>query len=218
MAKTSVFLDAVVVSITKAGQYNRNDQVAPVVVLWPDEARQWEPLIPELSGRLPILTLGDYEPNQRTGPAYWIRCMIARTLPEDILQEDDVPVIYLPGFGKQDLRAIEDCPKPLQPLAELQYRGSLWVHPNGRDWSVVGFLHSIGAPIGADNATKKALHRALLKLADEPVTRLQKEAPLRAECFNELLHPDAVRQLLLWLQVFGGIVEQASSLRLGKIQ
>lgn len=199
MTSRDTFLDALVANLLEAARYNRNDQVAPAAVLWPDERRQWEPLLPALRIRLPLLTLGDYAPEQRTGPSYWLRCMIARTLPEDTLPQDAVPIIYLPGYGKQHLRAIEDCSKPLQPLAELQYRGTVWVHPNGRDWLVTGFLHSLEVPIGADNATKEALPRALPRLAHEPLVRLHKHAPLYAPFFNELLHPDAERQILLWL-------------------
>jgi hypothetical protein len=205
VSNRKTFLDTLTRALEEAGHYNRNDQVGPAAVLWPDEQRQWEPLLPLLRERLPLLTLGDYDPTQRTGPSYWLRCMIGRTLPEDLLPEDTVPIIYLPGYGKQHLRAIEDCPRPLQPLAELQYRGTLWLHPNGRDWTVTGFLHGLGIPVGADNETKEALARALPRLAHEPLARLQKQAPLYAPFFNELVHPDAVRQILLWLgdpQVF----------------
>ncbi len=199
MTDSRTLLDALIASIVEAGQYNRNDQIAPVVVLWPDKTRQWEPLLPEIRQRLPLLTLGEYDPDNRVGPAYWIRCMIARTLPDDQLPDDAIPVIYLPGFGKQELRAIEECPADLQPLAELQYRGSLWIHRNGRDWAVAGFLHSLGIAVRADEGTREALARALGRLAGEPVARLRRVAPLRAEFLNELLHPDAVRQMLLWL-------------------
>lgn len=199
MTESVTFLDALIASIEESGQYSQSDQIAPAVVLWPGEARQWDPLLTELRRRLPLLTLGDYDPENRVGPAYWIRCMIARTLPDDLLPDERVPVVYLPGFGKQALRAIEECPAELQPLAELQYRGSLWIHRNGRDWTVTGFLHSLDIVVGTDKATREALARALNRLASEPMARLRQESPLRAEFFNGLLHPDAVRQMLLWL-------------------
>jgi len=199
MTQRNTFLDVLVAHLQEAGHYNRNDQLGPAAVLWPDEQRQWKSLLLLLRERLPLLTLSDYDPAQRTGPSYWLRCMIGRTLPEDVLPEDAVPIIYLPGYGKQHLRAIEDCPRPLQPLAELQYRGTLWVHPNGRDWTVAGFLHNLSIPVGADNETKEALARALPRLAHEPLARLRKQAPLYAPFLNELLHPDDVRQILLWL-------------------
>ncbi len=36
--------DAILASLAKASDYNRNDMVAPAVVLWTDKDRQWEPL------------------------------------------------------------------------------------------------------------------------------------------------------------------------------
>src|SRR5712692_3207510 len=195
-------LDALVEAIKRAGKYNKNDQVPPTVVLWTDKDRQWEPLLPLLRERLPLLTLGQYKSAELTGPAYWLRCVIAGTLPEPLLEAEVTPIIYLPGISKQELRAVEDTPKLLQPLAELQYRGVLWTHKNGRDWTVIAFIQStdgLGIEVGTDSGTKEALQRALLKLADEPIARLKKEAPLRAPFFDALLNPDEVRSLLLWL-------------------
>ena len=202
MSDQVTFLDALVEAIKRAGRYNKNDQVPPAVVLWTDKDRQWEALLPLLRERLPLLTLGQYKPAEWTGPAYWLRCVIARTLPEPLLPADVTPIIYLPGISRQELRAVEDTPKLLQPLAELQYRGVLWTHKNGRDWTVVAFIQStdgLGIEVGTDSGTKEALQRALLKLADEPIARLKKEAPLRAPFFDTLLNPDEVRSLLLWL-------------------
>ncbi len=136
------FLDTLVEAIQRAGRYNKNDQVPPVVVLWTDKDRQWEALLPLLRERLPLLTFGPYKPLEWTGPAYWLRCVIARTLPDHLLSADVTPIIYLPGVSKQEIRAVEETPKMLQPLAELQYRGVLWTHKNGRDWTVAGFLQS----------------------------------------------------------------------------
>jgi len=208
------FLDALVEAIKRAGRYNKNDQVPPSVVLWTDKDRQWEPLLPLLRERLPLLTLGQYKPAELTGPAYWLRCVIARTLPEPLLPADITPIIYLPGISKQELRAVEDTPKSLQPLAELQYRGVLWTHKNGRDWTVVAFIQStdgLGIEVGTDSGTKEALQRALLKLADEPIARLKKEAPLRATFFDALLNPDEVRSLLLWLNDSEGYPKRCSA-------
>src|SRR5207245_4943613 len=196
MSDQVTFLDALVEAIKRAGRYNKNDQVPPTVVLWTDKDRQWESLLPLLRERLPLLTLGPYNPAELTGPAYWLRCVIARTLPGPQLPADVTPVIYLPGISKQELRAVEDTTKLIQPLAELQYRGVLWTHKNGRDWTVAGFMKSteggLGIEVGSDISTKEALQRALLKLADEPVARLKKEAPLRASFFDALLNPDEV--------------------------
>ena len=203
MPETITFLDALVESLLRASSYNKNDQVPPVAVLWPDREQQWASLIPVLRDRLPLLALGPYDPEQRTGPAYWLRCMIAGTLPEDRLPERITPIVYLPGVSRQEIRAIEECPKMLQPLAELQYRGVLWTQRNARDWTIAAFLQTkdggLEVEVGADQATREALQRALLKLSGEPIAHLRTSAPLRAPFFDALLTPDDVRSLLSWL-------------------
>jgi len=201
MSELLTFWDAVASALMRAGDYNKNDQTPPAAILWPDKERQWEPLLPALRLRLPLLTLGSYDPAARSGPASYLRCMIAGAL-DDGLPAGSVPVIYLPGYSRADVRAVEECPKPLQPLAELQYRGVIFSHKNGRDWTIAGFLQAadgLGISIGADAATREAMPRALLKLADEPLAHLRQQAPLRAPFFDTLLHPDHMRRLLKWL-------------------
>ena len=203
LSDTTTVLDALLASLEKAGAYNRNIQVAPAVVLWPDHGRQWAPLVPALRAMLPqLLTLGDYDPAARTGPATWIKCMIARTLPEAGWAGDVVPILYLPGVSRLDLRAVESCPKHLQPLAELQYRGVFWTQQNGRDWSVLAFLKGKGGGLGLDVAqdakTLEAMNRALVQLADTPVASLRGRR-LEASDFDHLLTTDPVRDILRWL-------------------
>ena len=185
------FRDAIIRALKEVSEYNRNDMVAPAAVLWTDKDRQWEQTIQVLKSYLPILTLGEYEPEERIGPAYYLRCMIARTLEDDQIPEDETPIIYLPGVSKQEIRAIEECPVELQPLAELQYRGVMWVQRNGRDWTVPAFIQTtsggIGIEMASDQATKYALQRALMRLMDEPIQKIQKAAPLRASYFDALL-------------------------------
>ena len=64
----------------------------------------------------------------------------------------------------------------------------IWVHRNGRDWTVSGFLQAadggLGVEVGGDTATREALQRALVRVSEEPVARLRKEAPLRAQFFD----------------------------------
>src|SRR4051794_16828971 len=115
-------------ALRSASEHNRSDVVPPAAVLWTDRERRWEPVIPSLREELPLLTLGRYDPEALTGPAIWLRCVLVGTLPEVDLPEG-TPVLYLPGVSRSDLRAVEDCPKHLQPLAELQYRGIIFSHP-----------------------------------------------------------------------------------------
>src|SRR3990172_1110418 len=87
VSQAITFRDALLEAMRRAGSYNRNDQAPPAAVLWTDKERQWEPLLPLLREQLPLLSLGPYKPAERTGPAYWLRCMIAGTLAEDRLPE-----------------------------------------------------------------------------------------------------------------------------------
>ena len=43
--ESSVF-DALLDSLQKAADFNRDDAVAPAAILWPDEKREWERIIP----------------------------------------------------------------------------------------------------------------------------------------------------------------------------
>lgn len=191
--------EALLDALRRAASYNRADMVPPAAVLWTDGGHRWESVVPRLRTELPLLTLGPYDPEARSGPAIWIRCALAGVLPGLELLEG-VPVIYLPGVSRAGLRAVEDCPKELQPLAELQYRGVLFTQKNGRDWTPAAFLQNrLGIRVGEDAATREALARALPKLLDEPVAALRANAPLRAAYFNGLLTPDPEREILLWL-------------------
>lgn len=196
-------LDAVLASLQAAGSYNRNEQVAPAAILWTDKERQWETLLPALREHLPqLLTLGEYQPATRTGPAIWLKCMIARTLPEADWAADATPILYLPGTSRADLRAVEECPRSLQPLAELQYRGTYWTQVNGKDWTLLAFLSTndggLALDVARDTATSEAMRRALFRLAETPVASLRGKR-LEAADFNALLAPDPARDLLTWL-------------------
>lgn len=60
-------LDAIIQSLSRAGEYNPDDQVAPAVIVWPDKEHQWEPVLPVLRERLPrLLTLGGSAEKEQT--------------------------------------------------------------------------------------------------------------------------------------------------------
>lgn len=200
---TGTVLEALLASIEKAAVHNRSVTVAPAAVLWPDEGRQWEPLLPVLRKVCPhLLTLGSYDPAKMTGPAIWLRCLLGRQLEAAGWPPEAVPVVYLPGVGRHMLRAVESCPKHLQPLAELQYRGVFWSQVNARDWTVLAFLKSpdggLGLDVAQDHATLEAIGRSLVPLADTPVESLRGRR-LEAPDFDHLLTADPVRDLLRWL-------------------
>lgn len=197
------FLDAIVAALKSATDYNSNDMAAPLALFWPDGTREWETVIPRLRDKVPIFTLGSYDAASLTGPAIWIRCMLARKLDGANWEKGTIPIVYLPGYSRASLRAVEECPAEIKPLAGLQYLGVIWSQKNGRDWTLSAFLQSqaggLGIAVASDPQTSEALKRAASALLGEPVDRLRASAPLRAEFFNALLAPDITKQVLLWM-------------------
>src|ERR1039458_5265773 len=162
---------------TASQAFAAGDQVAPCAVLWPDPERLWECLMPELQSMLPeLFSLGGYAPEKRTGPALWLRCIEARVV-EGAPPAGTTPIFYLPGISREKLRAAEDCPQELAALVELQYRGRMWLHENGKEWTPNAFLVSkhggLGLDVSKDQATLDALSRALPTLMTEPLSQLQ---------------------------------------------
>ncbi|WP_295585512.1 BREX-1 system phosphatase PglZ type B [uncultured Lamprocystis sp.] len=187
---------------TVAQAYAAGDQVAPCVVLWTDPERLWEAVMPELQTMLPeLFLLGGYVPGRRTGPALWLRCIEAR-LVEGAPPAGTTSIFYLPGISRERLRAAEDCPQELAALVELQYRGAMWLHVNGKEWTPYAFLVSkhggLDLDVVKDQATLDALAGALPSLLTEPITQLRGRR-LDSEFFNALLAPDATGLLLRWL-------------------
>lgn len=175
---------------------------APAAILWPDPESQWTPVTSLLLDSLPeLLVLGEYAPGRRTGPAIWLRCLVDRTLSDPALPAGRPPVIWLPGIGRQQLRAGEECPGAIQPLVELMYRGALWLQKGGHDWTVPAFLSSpqgLGLDMARDEATRAALARALPEVAVTPLAQLR-DRHLESADFDRLLSRDPVRDLLRWM-------------------
>jgi hypothetical protein len=197
-------LSHLVEAVRSAAVYNPDVQVAPACILWPDKDHLWESVMPLVQTALPeLLILGKYLPEKKTGPAIWLRCMLAGTMEDAFLPEGHTPVLYLPGIGRQDLRAVETCPDPLKPLAELQYRGTIWSQVNAKDWTLLAWLKSdqggLGLDVAQDRETKTAMHLALHRLLDAEL-ELLKGRHLDKDYFNTLLTGgDPIRDLLLWL-------------------
>jgi hypothetical protein len=199
-AAPQTLLDALRDSLA-AAERSPDGVAPPVAVLWTDADGQWQPLMPLLAKTLPQLhVLGPYRPQERTGPVIWLRCVVERALP-DSLPAELIPVFYLPRVSRQELRAGGDCPRDLQPLIELQYRGAVWHQRNGRDWTVEAFLTSesgCGLDIALDTRTLGAMLRALPLLATEPLAALRGRR-LEADDFDRLSVGDPVRDLLSWM-------------------
>lgn len=198
------FIERLAQNLRSTAAFNPDVQDAPACILWTDRDRQWESIIPYLREVLPeLFVLGEYKPVERTGPAIWLRCVIARTLDTVAVPENCIPILYLPGVGRQQLRAVESCHNDLKPLAELQYRGVLWSQVNAKDWTILAFLKSdqggLGLDPAQDNDTKDVMPLALYRLLDEEIEPL-KGKRLDKDYFNTLITGgDPARELLQWL-------------------
>ncbi len=197
-------VDHLIKAIRSTADYNPGVQVAPCCILWPDPDCQWEPVIPRLKTQIPeLFILGDYEPEEKRGPAIWLRCVIENMIPGSEPPPAAVPVLYLPGVGRQILRTIEELEEDLKPLAELQYRGVYWSQANSKDWTVLAYLISeqggVGLDLARDQGTRKAMLLALPLFLEEEIGPL-KGKRLDKDYFNGLLiDGDPMRQLLRWL-------------------
>ena len=185
-----------------AGAYTVGDQIPPAAILWPDGEKRWAGVLSELKGLIPELySLGAIAPTERTGPAIWLRCIEARTV-EPAPPSGRTPIFYLPGVSRQDLRAVEECTSEFEPLIELQFRGAVWTHPNGRDWTPFAFLTSahggLGLEVLGDSDTAVALDRALAMVLKERIADLTAEK-LDAQFLNMLLAPDLPVEILRWM-------------------
>src|ERR1700737_1101466 len=99
-------LDSLLASLQKAADYNRDDTVRPAAVLWPDEKREWEKLVARLRAVLPhFFVFGPYSSPKRTGPAIWLRCVLAGKIPDAVVPAGTTPILYLPGVSRSTLRA-----------------------------------------------------------------------------------------------------------------
>ena len=203
------FVDTIVSDLSKLGN------PASRCVLWPDKERQWEKAIPALRKELPgLLCLGQYDPDNRTGPAIWLRCAIACQAIDLGLTEDMVFVLYLPGVGIQELKAVENCPEETKPLAELQFRSAIWSQYNGKDWTILSYLVSdkggLGLDVAQDSQTKQALQNSLLPLLQENIDDLRGKR-LDKDHFNSLLTGgDPTRDMLSWLDRGDGFKDNLS--------
>ena len=197
-------IDYLVTQLRDSARYNSQVQVSPAVVLWTDETQQWQAAMPIIKRYLPeLLELGEYRPTERTGPAIWLKCMIAGTAPEQSLPADAIPILYLPGVSRKDLRAIDQCSLALQPLAELQYRGCWWAYNTaGRDWSVGSFLSNpkvgLQLDVAKDGQTQQAMLGVLPDLLESQATDLQGKR-LEASDLYALAGGDPIRNMLEWL-------------------
>lgn len=202
-----IVFDSLLSALQKAAEYNSDDTVSPAAVLWPDEKREWEKLVPRLRAVLPqFMIFGPYDLAHRSGPAIWLRCVLAGKIAGVALPTGIVPIIYMPGVSRVTLRATEDCPQELKPLAELQYRGVIWSQANAKDWTIAAYLQTekggLHLTVAKDQATAASLRRAVEKLADAPLADLKAKSAageLNGNYFDSLVSDDLVDDLLSWM-------------------
>lgn len=200
--KESIF-DKVIQALKQAGQHNSNIMVKPEVILWPDPETQWLEVIPVLQENLPqLLIYGNYDRTKKQGPAIWLKCMIAKMLPEASWDADATPIIYLPGVAKSDLRNVENAVFNFQPLLEFQYTGTLFIQENGKEWTILAFLENpvsgLGLSVAKDNATREALKKTLPTIFQDGEVLLGKTI-IDADYLNNQLFPDLIPTILRWM-------------------
>jgi hypothetical protein len=196
----TTLLDTLVQLLEETGQQAAPDQAWPELILFPDPERQFGALVSRLRERTTTRTLGPYVPDESTGPAIWIRVALSARTGSGGDAPRTLPLVYLPGCSRDELRGIGEARAELQPLADLQFRG-VTLGSKGRDWTIGSLLGSptVGLRIAKDRSTRDAMARAFPLLLDEQVESLRSAGELDAAYFDELLTPDGVRRLLLWL-------------------
>lgn len=197
---SETLLDRLVVALDDAANSDGNIFAPPVALLWPDKTRQWEGAIECLRERRRVLTLGSHRPGDRCGPALWLRCVVAGTVVVDA--PDGLPVVYLPGVSRDEMRSAGGDDQALAPLVPLQHRSQWFTQSSGKDWTVRALLankdRGLGLNVAGDESTARALVAGLDHLVREPMSRLEGRH-VDAVFLNGLLNPDPVRLLLRWI-------------------
>jgi len=195
--------DKVLVALKHAESHNSNLMVRPEVILWPDPENQWLDVIAQLQPTLPqLLVYGSYDAAKKQGPAIWLKCMIARELPDADWDLDAIPIIYLPGIAKNNLRNVENAVFNLQPLLEYQYTGTLFIQENGREWTILAFVENpvsgLGITVSKDNTTKEALKKTISTIFQDPEIFYGKST-IDGDFLNNQLFPDIIPTILKWM-------------------
>jgi hypothetical protein len=189
--------ESIIKYLRSAAAYNKHELAAPRVILWPDEESLWIKCIVPLRASYPALwSLGDYSPDQATGPAAWLRYQL------ETQGGKDVPLIYLPGIDRSAFRSADQCPNQAKHLFALQFQGQFWTQKNGKNWTPFAFFSSadggLGLDVAGDQDTKKAIQESLPKLLEVELDALQGRR-LEAGDFRAIVTKDPVRTLLRWM-------------------
>ncbi len=189
-------------SLKDMSKSNSNLITPPEVILWPDPEKQWESIIPILRMEFPeLLTLGEFLPDKKQGPAIWIKCMVAKVLPQADWSNDTIPIIYMPGISKGDFKNISSAGMDLQPLMEYQYTGTIFTQINGKEWTVLAFFENeqlgLGLKVAQDKLTRETLVKVLPTIFQDHTIKYP--AIIDVDFLNSLLFPDVYPSVLNWM-------------------
>lgn len=211
---TETVLAALVARLREqAERFNPALESAPVAILWTDEKREWEAVLPRIKDALPELhALGAYAPDDRAGPGVWLR-MVADGIAGKV-SPGETAILYLPGVGngqlRTDLRGLKDDPQ-LAPIAELQFRGCFWRQDNGKDWTLRAFLESkrggLGLKVAGNQETLQALKVAMGKLLMQAMPALEAQT-IDERFLNDLINPAPDDSVLRWLTAPNAVREE----------
>ncbi|MEI6620747.1 MAG: BREX-1 system phosphatase PglZ type B [Actinomycetes bacterium] len=201
-SRTTTVRERLLDALAHAASFNSQDVVEPVALLWPDHSAAWTAVVQDLGKYLTVVSLGPFVEGLGEGPAQWLRIRAALRARDDEVETQHPLVVYLPGISRKQLSDPTLLPEEHRSLAALSFRSAVFAHPNGSDWTPVGFFSNIGEGLGLtvarDNHTREALAGALVALLDEPVIKLQGQQ-LNADYLNALTVGDEVRGILRWL-------------------
>lgn len=196
-------------ALRDAAAFNAGANSAPAMVLWADPDRTWEPVVRSLQEAVPVLILGEYDPDAAQGPALWLRAVLAAPesaeLPAYLAPRDERNpwVIYLPGVSRGSVAEASALDDSLAPLAEIANRSNWWPAALGQSpWTPHSFLaakQGAGLDLAGDAATKAALGEVLDKLLLEEVDDLKRKGRLDSARLRHLVLDDHVRTLLDWM-------------------
>jgi hypothetical protein len=196
-------LDALVAALQQASEHDLRVEASPEAVLWCDPNREFHGVLPDLRRLSPgLLTLGDPDLVTRSGPALWLRAAAGHAIAGVEWPAAEAPILYLPGVGRETLRAAEDCPEHLKLLAWFAVSGAFFGHVNGKDWTLRGFLAAtrggIGLDVAEDQITRMVLVSAAARLFASPLADLRGRR-IDAAFLDALLAPDLPADTLDWL-------------------
>ena len=108
----------------------------------------------------------------------------------------ELPIVYMPGVGKEALKEPANLANELAPLGPLLFRSLWFTHINGKDWTIRSLLSNtekgLGLSVGSDNATAEVLPAALPTLLRQMMHRITGRM-IDVNFVNDLLVPDHAR-------------------------